>query len=300
MEYVEKLIAAGRPDLAAQLKAAWKNAVLISAKEYLSGEVQATDSAIRYFRCTEKDPAQSGIPVGASKTGGYPDLPPEIPYPEMSGFTRTFLQGYMEGKVEVIPESSMQLLAQINLRELAESGADIENRLPKTGMLYFFYGHYGCDVFRSSGKPNNFDEVQVDTPEKAQIAKVIYWDGDLTTLRRTAPRLPYCCGIIPGMEQERAIGFRAADEYDLHGLSCFEREDICDILEIDEYELSVRADKLLGVPKTVNPPYMFQDEISLIQMVADEGSVVSYFWAIDEQALAGQDFSAARFWEDCD
>ena len=298
MEYVEKLLAAGRPDLAAELKAAWKNAILISAKEYLSGAVQATDTEIRYFRCTEKDSAPGGIPIGASKTGGYPDLPPEIPYPEMSGFTRTYLRRTTSDNVEVVPESAMQLLAQINLRELAESGADIENRLPKTGMLYFFYGHYGCDVFENAGKPNDFDKVQIDTPEKAQIAKVIYWDGDLTALRRTAPQRPYCGGIIPDLEQERAIGFRAEDNYDEEMLR--DLDEICDILDIEENELIPHGDKLLGVPWTVNPPYMFGDEINLLQMHADEGSVVSYFWAIDSHALAGQDFSKAKFWEDCD
>ena len=299
MEYVEKLLAAGRPDLAAQMKHAWKNAVLISAKEFLSGAVKAEDSAIRYFRCTKKDAAQGEIPVGASKTGGYPDLPPEIPYPEMSGFTRNYHWGNLKGKTEVVPESAMQLLAQINLRELAESGADTENRLPKTGMLYFFYGHYGCDVFGiDNSAPEPFSTVTVDTPEKAQIAKVIYWDGDLSVLRRTAPQRPYCCGIIPGLEQERAIGFRAEDNYDEEMLR--DLDEICDILDIEENELVPHGDKLLGVPWTVNPPYMFGDEINLLQMHADEGSVVSYFWAIDSLALADQDFSKAKFWEDCD
>lgn len=294
MEYVEKLLTAGRPELAAQMQHAWKNAIVFRAKEDIRGEK-------RYFRYNEQYEPQAEIPVGASKTGGYPDLPPEIGYPEMSGFTRTYFRTKPEYSKEVVPESAMQLLAQINLREVAESGADIENRLPKTGMLYFFYGHYGCDVFRNAGKPNDFDEVKIDTPEKAQITKVIYWDGDLTTLRRTAPTLPYCGGIIPGLEKERAIAFFAEDNYDkalLH--NCDDRDEIYDILEIEENELIPHGDKLLGVPWTVNPPYMFGDDINLLQMSADEGSIVSYFFAIEPDAMANRDFSSARFWEDCD
>ena len=299
-DYVEKLIAAGQPELAAQMQAAWKNAVLICAKEHLDCWEQLSDAARYYFRWGSEHEQRDGIPVGASKTGGYPDLPPEIPYPEMSGFTRTYLRCSIKDNTEVVPETAMQLLAQINLRELAESGADVENRLPKTGMLYFFYGHYACDVFDECRGPEPFDRVEIDTPEKAQIAKVIYWDGDMTTLRRVAPQKPYCEGVIPGLAHERAIGFRAADEYDLNELSCFDRDDICDILEIEECELTKHGDKLLGAPWTVNPPYMFGNDVNLLQMYADEGSIVSYFWAIKEQQLAGRDFASARFWEDCD
>lgn len=274
MEYVEKLIEAGRPELAAELKNTWKNAVMFRIR---------------------KDLPDGNIPVGTSKIGGYPDLPPEIPYPEMSGFTREHHFVRAEYKTEIVPESSMQMLAQINLRELAESGADIENRLPKTGMLYFFFSHYGCNVF-SDSLPDG--TVTVDTPEKAQIAKVIYWDGDLSSLRRTAPTLPYCNGIIPGYENERAVGFFAEDNYDAEMLD--DLDEICEILDIEDCELILHGDKLLGVPWTVNPPYMSAKEINLLQMSANEGSVVSYFWAIKSTALAEQDFSSANHWEDCD
>lgn len=277
MEYVEQLIQAGRPELAEMLKRTWKNAIVFCEKEELNGKE---------------------IPVGASKIGGFPDLPPEIEYPEMSGFKRTWLWGHMKGKVEIVPESAMQLMAQINLYELAESGADIEQLLPKRGMLYFFYGHYGCDVFEEDSSPTPYDKVEVDTPEKAQIAKVIYWDGDMTTLYRTEPKLPYCDGVMPCLEKETAIDFCAEDNYDIELLDDY--EEICEILDIEKYDLIPISDKLLGVPWTVNPPYMGNDEVNLFQMGDDEGSVVSDFWAIEKQSLADMNFSAARFWEDVD
>ena len=120
MEYVEKLIAAGRPDLAEQLRRTWRNAVMLCAKY--------TEGRKRYYRGGDAGTLGGEIPVGASKTGGYPDLPPEIPYPEMTGFARTYLKADPRWRVEIVPESSMQLLVQINLRELAESlvGLDMD------------------------------------------------------------------------------------------------------------------------------------------------------------------------------
>ena len=290
MEYVDRLIAAGRPELAEQLRRTWRNAVMLCAK-YAEGRK-------RYYRGGDAGTLGGEIPVGASKTGGYPDLPPEIPYPEMTGFARTYLKADPRWRVEIVPESSMQLLAQINLRELAESGADTEHLLPETGMLYFFYSHYGCDVFAGSKHPDPYSVVDVQDAKRAQIAKVIWWDGDMQTLRRTAPRLPYCEGVIPGLEEECAVAFYAEDNYDTEQLA--DADEICDILDIEEEDLLPHGDRLLGIPWTVNPRDMSGSDINLMQMSADEGSVVSYCFAIGGQALRERDFSSARYWEDCD
>lgn len=290
MEYVDRLIAAGRPELAEQLRRTWRNAVMLCAK-YAEGRK-------RYYRGGDAGTLGGEIPVGASKTGGYPDLPPEIPYPEMTGFARTYLKADPRWRVEIVPESSMQLLVQINLRELAESGADTEHLLPETGMLYFFYSHYGCDVFAGSKHPDPYSVVDVQDAKRAQIAKVIWWDGDMQTLRRTAPRLPYCEGVIPGLEEECAVAFYAEDNYDTEQLA--DADEICDILEIEEEDLLPHGDRLLGIPWTVNPRDMSGSDINLMQMSADEGSVVSYCFAIGGQALRERDFSSSRYWEDCD
>ncbi|MDO5559815.1 MAG: DUF1963 domain-containing protein [Oscillospiraceae bacterium] len=239
------------------------------------------------------------IPVGASKVGGFPDLPPEIEYPEMSGFTRTRLKGQRKDEVELVPESSMQLMAQINLYELAQTGADLENFLPKRGMLYFFCnGCYGCDVFDVNSYPGPNDKIYVDTPEKAQIAKVIYWDGDITTLCRKEPKLSYLDGIMKCLKKEYALDFCSDDNYDEEMLENL--DEILDILEIEENDLCYTHDKLFGVPWTVNPRDMGGDDVNLLQMRDGEGSVVSDFWAINKKDLADWDFSAARFWEDVD
>lgn len=58
------------------------------------------------------------LPVGASKLGGRPDLPPGVAWPERDG-------------------QPLGFLAQFNLAEVAPY--DVEHALPPTGMLYFFY-----------------------------------------------------------------------------------------------------------------------------------------------------------------
>jgi uncharacterized protein YwqG len=70
--------------------------------------------AIRIFHA----PSESPAPLGASKLGGDPDLPPDFVWPDWNG-------------------TPMAFLAQFRLDELAPY--DLENLLPPTGMLYFFY-----------------------------------------------------------------------------------------------------------------------------------------------------------------
>jgi uncharacterized protein YwqG len=70
--------------------------------------------AIRIWHAPSETPA----PIGVSKLGGDPDLPPDFIWSEWNG-------------------TPMAFLAQFRLDELAPH--DIENLLPPTGMLYFFY-----------------------------------------------------------------------------------------------------------------------------------------------------------------
>ena len=65
----------------------------------------------------DRVPRPETIPVGVSKVGGSPDLPPAFQWPEWNGEPLSFL-------------------AQIALPEVA--AFDVEGLLPRTGMLYFF------------------------------------------------------------------------------------------------------------------------------------------------------------------
>jgi uncharacterized protein YwqG len=62
--------------------------------------------------------SQENLPVGTSRLGGIPDLPPEIAWPTWQGKPQSFI-------------------AQINLSELPDFSD--RNLLPKKGFLFFFY-----------------------------------------------------------------------------------------------------------------------------------------------------------------
>lgn len=104
-------------------------------------------------RITLDECADDDLPIGSSKFGGCPDLPPDI--------------DWFRTEIADIP---MSFLAQVNLAEAAPF--DVENKLPKQGMLYFFYD---CSP---DGMVWGFD------PEDSDGWKVFFYDGDLSLLTR--------------------------------------------------------------------------------------------------------------------
>ncbi len=111
------------------------------------------------------------IPVGASKLGGLPDLPAHVAWPQcksMSPDETYWIDVQRQG-------GPLWFLLQVNLTDTASM--DSEATLPHAGMLYFFAALWK-DGFPMDGI----------TPD---CWKVIYYDGDLTSLRRTpVPVIP--------------------------------------------------------------------------------------------------------------
>lgn len=71
------------------------------------------------FQCVKVIPTgEVDLPIGASKMGGIPDVSAAFEYPTYKGQPLSFI-------------------AQLNLAELQKTG--IQNDLPTSGMLYFFY-----------------------------------------------------------------------------------------------------------------------------------------------------------------
>lgn len=100
---------------------------------------------------------EKGIPVGASKFGGHPDLPADAAW-------------FRTGAGDI----PMSFIAQINFAETAPF--DLEHRLPEQGMLYFFYD-CSCDGMPWGFNPNDSDGWQV-----------YFYNGDPAALsRREAP-----------------------------------------------------------------------------------------------------------------
>jgi uncharacterized protein YwqG len=89
---------------------------------------------------------------GSSKLGGMPDLPEGTAWPQCNG----------------VP---MALLAQLRMEDVAPY--DLDGRLPKAGMLYFFY--------EAMGQAWGFD------PKHQGNWAVIYHDGDPDKLRPAVP-----------------------------------------------------------------------------------------------------------------
>lgn len=264
---IEKLKRNGHVETAEELKKYYHNAIYLADKSY-----------------------PDGIPVGASKMGGYPDLPPEIEYPTMSAHT----QQWNDLLPENYEKSAMQIFAQINLYELAESGADIENLLPKKGMLYIFWSG---ELFNISSDDDIISDIA--EPDKTECFKVIYWNGDMSTLKRTPPPCPYYSKYFEENEcmEEFAIDFAEGDEYEESADSIKNLEEITDI---DLSDLSENTAKLLGVPNGANCPYLENDEILLFQGDYDMGCLWSEYWIIRREDLKKCDFSKVRFDYDMD
>src|SRR3569833_983925 len=66
----------------------------------------------------------SGIPIGASKFGGFPDLPESVPWPQRG-------------------QTPLPFIAQFNLSET--SAFDRLRRLPDSGLLLVFYEDFDHD-----------------------------------------------------------------------------------------------------------------------------------------------------------
>ncbi len=103
----------------------------------------------------ELEAALAELPLGASRFGGVPDLPPGVAWPDREG----------------VP---MEFIAQIRLADVA--GLDPEHRLPPSGSLIFFY---------------NSQWGTTDSSD-APCCAVIFHDGaDDALVRATPPRVEW-------------------------------------------------------------------------------------------------------------
>ncbi len=87
-------------------------------------------------------------PIGVTRLGGLPDLPPGVAWPVVDGIL-------------------LEFVGQFRLAELVPY--DVEGRLPKSGMLYFFFDGMLTGYERSEAKDRR---------------AVLYYDGPLEALER--------------------------------------------------------------------------------------------------------------------
>ncbi len=115
------------------------------------------------IRLIYADPQPDVYPVGASRVGGLPDLPPDAEWPHWPG-NGDPSKGYD-------PASPLCFLAQINLAEAAPF--DTAHVLPASGMLYFFAATW----------VNCISDYYVERG----LWRVLYYDGDVPALCQAPP-----------------------------------------------------------------------------------------------------------------
>jgi len=144
------------------------------------------------------------LPLGSSKLGGYPDLPPgwlwpttALPRPSfmVPGAPRAPLSGMRLPPDDII---ALPFIAQIRLGDVHPY--DIERLLPSTGILYFFYNPVYYEGL-PYGKPgswhvvyhDDFTHLQRRIPPRAIPSEAIYRACAVTfTAETTLPNIETC------------------------------------------------------------------------------------------------------------
>lgn len=260
---------------------------------------------------------EATIPVGGTKFGGAPDLPPGFEWPIWQGYPESDRPRYRPG--EFFKQNGPQeFLVQLRLEDLVTY--DLGDVLPTSGMLYFF-----CATWK---RAIGWDETDRD------CWKVFHYDGDLSQLARqsVAPSgsdwtdQPLTCFRIEFQHQWTLPDWNDPEAYEpLEGLLGGDFEDLeteyarySKLLKLIGQERLDDSDpihRLLGLPQIVQSGRMVsqahvpghdQDWCLLLQLDTEDvydtrkpdavtlhwqGSGRGYFY-IPAQALAEQNFDA--------
>ena len=269
IDLIEFLIKEGHTDIAEDIKDYRKNTIKMCEKN-----------------------GENVIAKGTSKIGGFPDLPPEIPYPTMSGYSCK-----RGNDTERYEKSAMQLVAQINLADIAD--LDIENRLPHTGILYFFWS----GEIDSIHQTNKWVESVADDLENSDYHKVIWYNGDLSNLKRTVPPVPYYSKYFTEAFEEKAVEFELTTDYQSLGYVLYDNQFDRLAEAAPDYDieyLSNNGNKLFGYPTGGNIPNVDEKTHLLLQYDYNVGCLWNIFWIISDEDLKNRNFDKAVFAYDLD
>ncbi|MBS4214018.1 MULTISPECIES: YwqG family protein [Neobacillus] len=226
---------------------------------------------------------QEYIPIGSSKLGGLPDMPDEMEFPKYDNGYLTFI-------------------GQFKLKEMKPY--DKDGLLPNSGILYLFY-----DVVE---QPWGFEEEE-------GCFKVLYFDGDLATLKRKEypeisdnyyPLNAYQVNfknISTISENPANLTFENEDEEE--NFWNFRQE----LMELEDEEGNTSPSHyMLGEPFNVQNDVfeeLYNDEkepILLFQIDSDEedlgvmwGDCGLLYFCIDKEELANKQFDKVRFTLQC-
>lgn len=245
-------------------------------------EIRKNVIPLKFIPCNDED-----IPVGASKSGGYPDLPPSISIPVLSGYTRI---DNSDGSAERYEASAMQLVAQFNLSEMAKY--DIDGKLPKYGMLYIFWS--GEILIEN----NRFCTYKIEG-EHQDLFRIFYYDGDISLLKRTKPDIPYYSKYFEKVfdsyvvePQQSRFMYHSSKLEDILWDEEEEDEELYTKLCEDYEKWEVGGNKLLGYPSgCVNIGNPRDGDANLFQFDYDEGAIFGICWFISEKDLEDKNFT---------
>ncbi len=168
------------------------------------------------------------IPVGASKIGGLPDLPPDYPWPP-GGDCHAIYNDDTGGT-----ERLAGFLAQVNFAEIADTQAAKD--LPKTGVLSFF-----C-----------FQDIENDNPD-AIGAKAIFFP-DPAVLVRTEPPDELTEGneVIPSQRLTFAETLDLPEGYDGPWSEELKPDEDADYSEVLDHFRELNFENVLGYARATS------------------------------------------------
>ena len=150
---------------------------------------------------------------------------------------------------------------------------------------------------------NKWVESVADNPENSAYHKVIWYNGDLSALKRTPPPVPYYTKYFEEAFEEKAVKFEKTTDYKSLGdvLDCGEFDNLCEIApDYDIEYLSHNSSKLFGYPTGGNVPYVDDKQHLLFQYDYSVGCLWNIFWLISDEDLKNRNFENADFDYDLD
>lgn len=256
--------------------------VLLQKYDLLHKEPAILNAVRQSIKIIKNKVEEEQIPIGTSKMGGQPDVPENWDFPK-----------YKNG--------SLSFLGQFNLKEVKPY--DVENKLPSSGILYFFY-----DVVE---QPWGFEEDE-------GCFKVLYFDGDEKELiRKEYPEETEDYGPLPVFkvtfinkltlpEYLEDVEFSDEEEENYHEM----RQEL--IQPSDGKGNYEPAHYMFGYPFNIQNDVFEEfnlkreEAVLLLQIDSDEedlkllwGDVGIIYFCLDKTSLANKQFNKVQFTLQC-
>ncbi len=132
---------------------------------------------------------------------------------------------------------------------------------------------------------------------------MIWYNGDLSNLKRTTPPIPYYSKYFSEAFEEVPVTFDSATDYQPLGrvLDCDQFDQLSEIApDYDIDYLSYTGSKLFGYPTGGNTPHVDNKTHLLFQFDYGVGCLWNIFWHISDEDLKNHIFDNVTFGFDMD